>query len=65
MTPDKNVQLIVALFGELMSSTSATRRLLVVSVCKKEREDMDSFVNDLFIVELFVGEKRHRDLARI
>ena len=38
MNPERKVQLIVALFGELIFSTSATRRLLVVSVCKEERE---------------------------
>ena len=54
------MQLIVALFGELISSTSATRRLLVESVCKEERNDMYSFKKDLFLAELFVGEKTLR-----
>ena len=40
--------------------SSATRRLLVVSVCKEEREDMYTFKKDLFIAELFVGEKTLR-----
>ena len=35
MNPDRNVQLTVALLGELTSTISPVKRLLVVSVHKK------------------------------
>ena len=38
MNPDRNLQLIVALFGEFISSISTTRKLLVVSVYRKEKD---------------------------
>ena len=58
VNPDRKVQLTVALFGELISSTFTTRRLLVVSVKKKKdnsyspHKHVDSFM--FFVLCLLV-----------
>ena len=44
MNPERKTQLTVALFGELISSTGTTRRLLVVPINIKIKKEIIVFL---------------------
>ena len=54
VNPDRNVQLIVALFGELISSTSTTRSLLVVPMYRRKGIVMNH--EWLYMLHFFTGK---------